>query len=134
MRLTDKLAESRAWHGESLSAEWRFTLPADCLQALAESRDARAAKWVNGAVVGAASAIDPRCRAGLRLVARALENGPGFAIIEGLHVLGYGREDLLASYYALGQCLGEPMVQNMEGDLLYDVCDTGQDVAEGARF
>ena len=134
IRLTDKLADARAWRGENLSAEWRFTLPAECSQALAESRDARAAQWANGAVVGAVSAIDPRCRGGLRPVARALEDGPGFAIIEGLDVVGYGREDLLAAYYVLGHCLGEPIVQNIEGDLLYDVRDTGQDVAEGARF
>ncbi|MEE3258356.1 MAG: TauD/TfdA family dioxygenase, partial [Candidatus Latescibacterota bacterium] len=38
------------------------------------------------------------------------------------------------AYWALGQCLGEPLEQNVEGDLLYDVRDTGRDVAEGARF
>ena len=80
IRLTDKLADARAWRGENLSTEWRFTLPAECSQALAESRDARAAQWANGAVVGAVSAIDPRCRGGLRPVIRALEDGPGFAI------------------------------------------------------
>ena len=34
----------------------------------------------------------------------------------------------------IGQLLGEPIVQNVQGTLLYDVRDSGQDVASGARF
>ena len=34
----------------------------------------------------------------------------------------------------MGQLLGEPFAQNVQGTLLYDVRDTGQDVAHGARF
>ena len=34
----------------------------------------------------------------------------------------------------IGQLLGEPFAQNVQGTLLYDVRDSGQDVAKGARF
>ena len=34
----------------------------------------------------------------------------------------------------IGQLLGEPIAQNVQGTLLYDVRDSGQDVARGARF
>jgi alpha-ketoglutarate-dependent taurine dioxygenase len=37
-------------------------------------------------------------------------------------------------YWVVGQLLGEPTAQNVQGTLLYDVRDTGQDVAYGARF
>jgi alpha-ketoglutarate-dependent taurine dioxygenase len=37
-------------------------------------------------------------------------------------------------YWLLGQLLGRPVEQNVQGTLLYDVRDTGQDVRSGARF
>ena len=39
-----------------------------------------------------------------------------------------------AIYWLYGQLLGEPFEQNVQGTVLYDVRDTGQDVASGARF
>jgi alpha-ketoglutarate-dependent taurine dioxygenase len=37
-------------------------------------------------------------------------------------------------YWLLGGLLGQPVEQNVQGTLLYDVRDTGQDVHYGARF
>jgi alpha-ketoglutarate-dependent taurine dioxygenase len=34
----------------------------------------------------------------------------------------------------IGQLLGEPIAQDVQGTILYDVRDSGQDVAQGARF
>jgi alpha-ketoglutarate-dependent taurine dioxygenase len=39
-----------------------------------------------------------------------------------------------ALYWLVGQALGQPFEQNIQGTLLYDVRDTGQSVAYGARF
>ena len=39
-----------------------------------------------------------------------------------------------ALYWLLGQILGTPMEQNIQGTLLYDVRDTGQDVRTGVRY
>ena len=44
------------------------------------------------------------------------------------------QREAVGCYWLLGQLLGEPFVQNVQGTLLYDVRDTGQDVASGARF
>jgi alpha-ketoglutarate-dependent taurine dioxygenase len=118
MQLGSILADARAWRGDSLAAAWRFGLSAECLAALA----------------GGGDRPDPHCLAAMQPVAMALEEGPGFAVIEGLGLERYGREGIRAAYWALGRCLGEPLEQNVEGDLLYDVRDTGRDVAEGARF
>src|SRR5918911_340137 len=43
-------------------------------------------------------------------------------------------QDWPALYWLVGQLLGRPFVQNVQGTLLYDVRDTGQDVRYGARF
>src|SRR5205807_6187336 len=37
-------------------------------------------------------------------------------------------------YWVVGQLLGHPFEQNVQGTLLYDVRDTGQDLTKGARF
>lgn len=67
-------------------------------------------------------------------VRNALESGRGFAIMDGLPVERYSAQKAQAMYWLVGQILGCPIEQNVQGTLLYDVRDTGQDVAKGARF
>src|SRR5206468_3887434 len=67
-------------------------------------------------------------------VRHELEEGRGFVIVAGLPVEGRSEQESQALYWLLGQALGEPMEQNVQGTLLYDVRDTGQDVRYGARF
>ena len=74
------------------------------------------------------------CAEELRPVLDALEAGRGFTIIEGLPRERYSVAELQAVYWLVGQLLGRPFEQNVQGTLLYDVRDTGQDVRYGARF
>jgi alpha-ketoglutarate-dependent taurine dioxygenase len=64
----------------------------------------------------------------------ALEDGRGFVIIEGLPTQRYSAAEQQAIYWLVGQLLGQPVPQNVEGTLLYDVRDMGMDVRSGARF
>jgi hypothetical protein len=70
----------------------------------------------------------------LQPVLAALEMGWGFVIIEGLADRGYTHAEQQAAYWLVGQLLGSPCAQNVQGTLLYDVRDTGQDVRSGARY
>src|SRR5262249_49133791 len=63
-----------------------------------------------------------------------LEQGRGFAIVGTLPLGRLTTAEATALYWLLGQGLGEPFEQNVQGTLLYDVRDTGQDVYSGARF
>ena len=63
-----------------------------------------------------------------------LEAGRGFVIFDRLPVERWTQREAVAGYWLLGQALGEPFAQNVQGTLLYDVRDTGQEVASGARF
>jgi alpha-ketoglutarate-dependent taurine dioxygenase len=74
------------------------------------------------------------CTAEVRPVLDALERGRGFAIIQGPPPESSSVEDVQALYWLVGQLLGEPFAQNVQAVMLYDVRDTGQDVAQGARF
>lgn len=55
-------------------------------------------------------------------------------IFDRLPLQGNSVREATALYWLIGQFIGEPMEQNVQGTLLYDVRDTGQDVASGARF
>jgi alpha-ketoglutarate-dependent taurine dioxygenase len=73
------------------------------------------------------------CRESVRPLAAALEDGRGFVVIASPGSDFDDRQRTLL-YWLLGQVLGRPVVQNVQGTLLYDVRDTGQDVRYGARF
>jgi hypothetical protein len=70
----------------------------------------------------------------LQPVRVALETGRGFAVIRGPVGRGYSPEEMQVCYWLIGRLLGDPVEQNVQGTLLYDVRDTGQDVRYGARF
>jgi alpha-ketoglutarate-dependent taurine dioxygenase len=63
-----------------------------------------------------------------------LEQGRGFVVLARLPIDRISEQEAIAFYWMIGQLLGEPVAQNVQGTLLYDVRDSGQDVAQGARF
>ncbi len=70
----------------------------------------------------------------LQPVRTALERGRGFAIVRGPAGERYLPAEMQVGYWLIGQMLGRPVEQNVQGVLLYDVRDSGQDVRYGARF
>lgn len=74
------------------------------------------------------------CTECLQPVLTALNAGRGFAIVERLPMERFTIGEAQAIYWVIGQFLGVPFAQNIEGTLLYDVRNTGADVAQGARF
>jgi alpha-ketoglutarate-dependent taurine dioxygenase len=63
-----------------------------------------------------------------------LEQGRGFVVLDRLPIGRIAQREAIALYWMIGQLLGEPVAQNVQGTLFYDVRDSGQDVAQGARF
>jgi hypothetical protein len=63
----------------------------------------------------------------------ALEKGRGFAVLS-VPPQRYTKKEQSAAYWLVGQLLGTPFEQNVQGTVLYDVKDTGQSVQYGARF
>ena len=45
----------------------------------------------------------------------------------------YPIDNLLEIYWVLGQCIGRPVAQKWNGQMIYDVADTGADYAYGTR-
>jgi alpha-ketoglutarate-dependent taurine dioxygenase len=127
-------SDARAWRADAIddAREWYYPLSAVALGALRAAARAGAGRPVTELRPGAD--LRAACADDLRPVACALESGRGFAILRGPPPESASGEELRAAYWLAGQMLGEPMAQNVQGVLLYDVRDTGQDVAQGARF
>jgi len=135
-RLNEPITDARAWTAATLDdrALWYYPLPASARElvdrALAELR--REPRAVTERVLS-----EPERAAlaqALAPIHAALESGRGFAILTGLEIDRLDASEAQALYWLLGQALGLPFAQNAQGTLLYDVRDTGQSVAQGARF
>ena len=134
--LTKTITDQRAWKASTVDqrTSWYYPHSENCLYALEQTilalrREARPTTEIQ--------LSDYPCAAfagELKPVLTTLESGRGFAIIDGIPVDRYSVQEVQAIYWIVGQMLGCPFEQNVQGTLLYDVRDTGQDVKLGARF
>jgi alpha-ketoglutarate-dependent taurine dioxygenase len=75
----------------------------------------------------------PACRQMMLAMKNILDDGVGFAVLDRLPMDDYPIETLLDVYWLLGQCIGRPVAQKWNGEMIYDVSDTGADYAYGTR-
>jgi alpha-ketoglutarate-dependent taurine dioxygenase len=129
----------RAWRADTIDepARWYYELSYPCMLALCELARAGLRRPLTG--LSLSGDLRDIWSAELRPVLAALERGRGFAIIKGSPTCpltgdDFSPDEARALYWLVGQLLGEPFAQNVQGVLLYDVRDTGQDLAQGARF
>ena len=134
--LTDRVSDERAWRASSIddTTAWHYSLSEECLSSF--KRIIRDAQRQPGPIteISRPAALPNGCSECLQPALEALNSGRGFAIVERVPIEQYQVEEALSMYWLIGQFLGTPIVQNIEGTLLYDVRDTGQHVAQGARF
>jgi alpha-ketoglutarate-dependent taurine dioxygenase len=129
---TTSVPDRRAWRGDTLAGDsWYYPLSDTCLAALTESLRDLPETVTDLRVTERQRAA---CRECLEPVRRALESGSGVAILDRLPAERCSTREAQALYWLLGQVLGRPFEQNVQGTLLYDVRDTGQDVRSGVRY
>lgn len=58
---------------------------------------------------------------------RSLTHGHGLILVRGVPVEGHSRDAVATLYQMWGRAIGTPQFQNLEGELLTDVRDTGAD-------
>ena len=75
----------------------------------------------------------PACRATMAKMKSILDDGVGFAVLDRFPMENYPIDNLLEIYWVLGQCIGRPVAQKWNGQMIYDVADTGADYAYGTR-
>jgi len=134
--LTSRITDARAWRAGTIDdrSTWYYSLPARCLSNLDQAIRKLRREPRPLTTLRASECLDPACEADLAPVLTALEHGRGFAIVEGLPPDRYSAAELQIIYWLIGQLLGRPVAQNVQGTILYDVRDEGKDVRYGARF
>ena len=134
--LNETIEDARSWVADSIDevSQWYHSLSVDCLQMLNDFVRALRAHPKSVQEIRLQDSLMGACIHCLAPVKQALLAGRGFVIVDRIPVEVYSLEEAQAAYWIIGQCLGKPFAQNIEGTMLYDVRDTGQDVKEGVRF
>jgi Taurine catabolism dioxygenase TauD, TfdA family len=134
--LTAIMRDPRAWEAGTIDPPdaWYYPLSERCRSALEQTLQQQRQAPRPVTALRLADTPCAGCRDDLQPALQALETGRGFGIITGLPGGRYSPEELQTIYWLVGQLLGRPVEQNVQGTLLYDVRDTGQDVRYGARF
>ncbi len=136
LMLHEPLTGPGAWRADTIDppASWYYTLPAEAWAALDKAVAAPRRQSCPVTELTASADLRALCNPALRPVLQALENGRGFAVIDRVPLDRFSSLEAQGIYWLVGQLLGTPFAQNVQGTLLYDVRDTGQDVQYGARF
>ena len=128
---TGAAADPRIWTADAIDDAgcWYYPTPDVCISAIEVARESP----LPVTEIQLPESLRAACSQALRPVRDALEHGRGFAIVQPPRQ-ELSRDDLVLLYWIVGFGLGRPFAQNVQGTLLYDVRDTGQDLAKGARF
>lgn len=119
------------WHGPDMAArsEWIHELsPAE----IAELEQAIANVRARGLQIIDVKRPDfplPQLEPVLASIRQALVDGRGFALIRGVPVDRWSREDVGLAFWGMGRYLGEAIMQNRKGHVLGHVTDIGVDPA-----
>lgn len=106
--------------------------PEDYLHALPAPVRRELARLV--VAIAAGEEVEPDVRATMAdVTARttaALSTGPGVIVVRGVPVAGQAPAAVARLYRMIGGALGRPLPQNLEGETLTDIRDTGADPAD----
>jgi alpha-ketoglutarate-dependent taurine dioxygenase len=134
--LQTRTSDARIWEAATIdgSSAWYWQLSGRVQNALEQSIAQMRRRACLPTDLRLADSPCAACGADLQPVRNALEQGRGFAIVRGLPAEASTLSERQTMYWLVGQMLGHPVAQNIQGTLLYDVKDTNQDVRYGARF
>jgi alpha-ketoglutarate-dependent taurine dioxygenase len=72
------------------------------------------------------------CRAQMARVRGVLDEGARFAIVDRLPLAEIDEDEVTAIYWILSSMVSRPVAQKLDGTLIYDVLDTGQQALPGS--
>jgi alpha-ketoglutarate-dependent taurine dioxygenase len=126
----------KAWTAETVGdpTGWALPLPDALLAHLRSIHEARGRRTGPITDLHLTGDENPALGAYLSHAKRELEERRGFVVLDRLPVERLSEREAIALYWLIGQLIGEPAAQNVQGTLLYDVRDSGQDITKGARF
>lgn len=75
----------------------------------------------------------PACRKMMTVMKSRLDDSTGFCVLDRLPLDEFSIETMVEVYWVLGQCVGRPVAQKWNGQMIYNVRDTGQEYSYGIR-
>jgi hypothetical protein len=124
------VTDASAWKGEALARDerWIHQLTADELVDIHAALDRVRARGLTAGAFDARAFALPRLGPRLTALMDEVQHGRGFVLLRGLPVAQWDLESLRIVYWGLGMHLGEPVTQNLDGDLIARITDFGLDV------
>lgn len=123
----------RSWTRATIvPADWTVPLPdAAVIELLAVRDELRRAPVPTFLLDPRDFALDA-CRAAMAEVRRVTQSGPMFAVLDRLPMDEVTREEVIDLYWLLSSLLARPVAQKLNGQMFYDVMDTGAKLKPGS--
>ncbi|MGC2203827.1 MAG: TauD/TfdA family dioxygenase [Stellaceae bacterium] len=124
-----------AWTGRDLRPEeYRIELSTECREEIRRAASEISAFPLPTILRSAADFAMPACRAVMARVRNMLDHGRRFAIVDRLPIaeMDMDKERATAVYWLLSSMISRPVAQKLDGTMIYDVLDTGQQALPGS--
>src|SRR5215471_1507510 len=122
-----------AWVGRNVRPEdYRVELSAACHDEIRRVVDELRAFPLPTIVLRPEDFAMPACREQMARVRHILDRGVRFAIVDRLPLAELDGGEATAVYWLLSSMVSRPVAQKLDGTLIYDVLDTGQQALPGS--
>ena len=118
--------------GDVRPEEYRVDLSAACLDEIRRAADEIRAYPLPTILRAPGDFAMPMCRREMARVREMLDYGRRFAIVDRLPMAEMDAAEATAIYWLLSSMVSRPVAQKLDGTMIYDVLDTGQQALPGS--
>ncbi|HEV8032939.1 MAG TPA: TauD/TfdA family dioxygenase [Stellaceae bacterium] len=131
--LSGPIERPSAWRRRDIRREdYRIELSAACLDEIRRAVDEIRTHPLPTILRTPADFDLTNCRAAMAEVRRVLKQGVRFAVVDRLPVEELSKHEAEAIYWLLASMVARPVAQKLDGTMIYDVHDTGQQALPGS--
>jgi alpha-ketoglutarate-dependent taurine dioxygenase len=124
---------ARTWTRDTIApADWTVTLTDAAVRELLAVRDELRRAPVPLFLLDPKDFALEACRAVIAEVRRVTRDGPMFAVLDRVPMEEVTREEAIALYWLLSSLLARPVAQKLNGQMFFDVRDTGAKLKPGS--
>jgi alpha-ketoglutarate-dependent taurine dioxygenase len=123
----------QTWTRDTIApADWTVKLSPAALAELRAVRDEIRRAPVPTVLLDPVDFTLDACRATMDEVRKVTQRGPMFAVLDRLPMEEMSRDEAIALYWLMSSLLARPVAQKLNGQMFYDVMDTGQKLRPGS--
>jgi alpha-ketoglutarate-dependent taurine dioxygenase len=132
-RLTQPVAGKSAWRRSDLHPDdYRVDLSFACLEEIRRAVDEIRAYPLPTILRQPDDFVMPHCRQAMKRARQILKTGVRFALIQYLPLAEMSEDESKTIYWLLSAMVARPVAQKLDGRMIYDVHDTGQQALPGS--